>query len=240
MIKKENLDKLVVKYQTSPANVYREYCQNILLSFLYRENVTESVLFKGGTALRLIYGSPRYSEDLDFSLFKITTSQLEEILLNVVSNLDKNNLSPEIIESKETTGGYLANLELKVHNKKIKISIQGSRRNGIELRPNIQLTINDFIPFYTISLLPEKLLIEEKLSAALTRSKPRDFFDIYFLLKKNLIPVELRPRLSEIPGKLRQKNISFKKELSDFLPKSMHSLINDFDEVLVNEINKFA
>ncbi len=240
MIKKENLDKLVIKYQTSPVNIYREYCQNIFLSFLYRENIAENILFKGGTALRLVYGSPRYSEDLDFSLFKIITSQLEEVLLNVVSNLDKNNLSPEIIESKETTGGYLANLELRVHSEKIKISIQGSRRNGRKIKPNIQLIVNDFVPSYIISLLPEKLLMQEKLSAALTRSKPRDFFDIYFLLKKNLIPIELRPKLDRIPEKLRQKNISFKKELSDFLPKSMHGLINNFDEVLVNELGKFV
>lgn len=240
MIEKNILDDLVIKSQTSPINVYREYCQNIFLSFLYQENITKNVLFKGGTALRLVYGSPRYSEDLDFSLFKIDTNRLEETLLSVVSNLDKNNLSPKIIESKETVGGYLADLELKVHGKKIKISIQGSGRNGRELQPNIQLTINDFIPSYTVSLLPEKLLVEEKLSAALTRGKPRDFFDIYFLLKKNLIPVELRSRLKEIPEKLRQANISFKKELGAFLPKSMGGLISHFDEILVNEVNKFV
>lgn len=38
----------------------------------YQEKEAEAILFKGGTALRLIYQSPRFSEDLDFSGFKIS------------------------------------------------------------------------------------------------------------------------------------------------------------------------
>ena len=49
-------------------NIVREYFQNVFLAKLYTLSEAEKMLFKGGTALRILYGSPRFSEDLDFSL----------------------------------------------------------------------------------------------------------------------------------------------------------------------------
>ena len=238
MITKNFLNQLAIKNQTTLVNTYREYCQNVFLSFLFQGKAKGNFLFKGGTALRLVYGSPRYSEDLDFSLFQIKSKEIEEILLTVAGNLEKNNLSPKIIEAKQTTGGYLADLELILHDQKIKISLQGSLRKKNGTEPNVQLILNDFIPPYTVSLLPEEILIGEKISAALTRGKPRDFFDIYFLIKKGLIPIKLRSSLKPISELLKKKKIPFKKELAEFLPRSLHGLTNNFEKILTNEINK--
>src|SRR5207237_8287832 len=47
----------------------RDYIQHLFLYVLYaaprRDNV--GLHFKGGTAIRIVYGSPRFSEDLDFN-----------------------------------------------------------------------------------------------------------------------------------------------------------------------------
>ncbi|MBS3906484.1 MAG: nucleotidyl transferase AbiEii/AbiGii toxin family protein, partial [Syntrophaceae bacterium] len=50
--------------------VVREYWELIILRGLYESPQGRYLIFKGGTALRLAYGSPRFSEDLDFSLTK--------------------------------------------------------------------------------------------------------------------------------------------------------------------------
>jgi predicted nucleotidyltransferase component of viral defense system len=52
--------------------VVREYWELIVLKGLYESLSGRYLVFKGGTALRLAYGSPRFSEDLDFSLTKDT------------------------------------------------------------------------------------------------------------------------------------------------------------------------
>src|SRR3989338_1798989 len=109
MLKQEQLEELVVRSQTSRINVYREYCQHLFLSALYSQPKTAAVLFKGGTALRVAYQSPRYSEDLDFTLFSISNRELEDIILAVSDDLEKTNLNHKIEEAKETTGGHLAN-----------------------------------------------------------------------------------------------------------------------------------
>ncbi|MHB1293941.1 MAG: nucleotidyl transferase AbiEii/AbiGii toxin family protein [Anaerolineae bacterium] len=46
----------------------REYLQACTLEALQRAGAMVPLAFQGGTALRFLYGIPRYSEDLDFSL----------------------------------------------------------------------------------------------------------------------------------------------------------------------------
>jgi len=43
----------------------RDYVQHLLLFRLYRR--TQALIFKGGTALRVVHRGNRYSEDLDFN-----------------------------------------------------------------------------------------------------------------------------------------------------------------------------
>ena len=72
MISIEMLEKLGRQYQVGVfPNIVREYFQHIFLGELYRLPDAGKILFKGGTALRIIYGSPRFSEDLDFSLIGV-------------------------------------------------------------------------------------------------------------------------------------------------------------------------
>jgi predicted nucleotidyltransferase component of viral defense system len=52
----------------APRNVVREYVQARILGSLQRAGAMMSISFHGGTALRFLYGIPRFSEDLDFAL----------------------------------------------------------------------------------------------------------------------------------------------------------------------------
>jgi hypothetical protein len=49
-------------------NQAREYLQALILQSLQRSGAMVPLAFLGGTALRFLYTSQRYSEDLDFSL----------------------------------------------------------------------------------------------------------------------------------------------------------------------------
>lgn len=51
-------------------NFTREYLQALILSSLQRAGAMVPLAFHGGTALRFLYGTQRYSEDLDFALEK--------------------------------------------------------------------------------------------------------------------------------------------------------------------------
>ena len=94
MITGEQLEKLAREYQTSLfPNTIREYYQHIFLEHLYQVPEADRLLFKGGTALRTVYGSPRFSEDFDFSLFDVlpaaTKVFLEGFFVRVLENLER-------------------------------------------------------------------------------------------------------------------------------------------------------
>ena len=48
--------------------IIREYLQARLLQSLQDRGTFNTWVFQGGTALRFLYGMPRFSEDLDFAL----------------------------------------------------------------------------------------------------------------------------------------------------------------------------
>jgi hypothetical protein len=61
----------LVRESPSPVqarNVVREYLQARILGVLQHEGAMIPLAFHGGTALRFLYSSARYSEDLDFAL----------------------------------------------------------------------------------------------------------------------------------------------------------------------------
>src|SRR3989344_9199348 len=84
MISMEALEKLSRQCQMGVfPNIVREYFQHVFLAELYKLPDAEKLLFKGGTALRIIYGSPRFSEDLDFSLFGVAERSVKEFTENL-------------------------------------------------------------------------------------------------------------------------------------------------------------
>ena len=98
----------------------------------------------------------------------------------------------------------------------------------------------DFLPPYSIAMLPKKVLVEEKLAAVLSRSKPRDYFDLYFLLRKELVAVEQKRVLGEIKRQLEQEKLSLEKELRDFLPKNQRGFIRDLQAILLQEVSRYV
>ena len=150
------------------------------------------------------------------------------------------NLPTSIQESKETTGGYLADIKIQMQAETIRIAIQASRRVISDSKPDVMLVENTYIPPYTVFMLSQNLLVKEKIEAARTRKKPRDFFDIYFLLRGHLIDVTLRPLLKDIPAILEKEKIDFKGELHTFLPHSHWPIIKDFKKNLLQEMRRYV
>lgn len=67
---KEHLRNLVrsAPSRNAARHIAREYLQARILGALQRGGAFACLAFQGGTALRFLYGLPRYSEDLDFAL----------------------------------------------------------------------------------------------------------------------------------------------------------------------------
>lgn len=238
MISEEAIINLAVKYQTTEENVRREYFQHIFLSYFYAQPDTDKIYFKGGTALRLIFRSPRFSEDLDFSSGLKNVKKIEQAVAATLALIEKEGIEINIAESKETSSGYLALTHFKTNKGFIPIQLEISFREG-KKTGELRTIANDFIPAYTVVELTKTELISEKIQALLNRQKPRDFYDLYFILRADLLPVEERKVLPAVLAALKKSDIQFSRELKKFLPKSHWMIIKDFPATLEREIRQF-
>lgn len=204
-------------------NALKEIIQEVALLGLWRSKFFEHAAFCGGTALRILYGIDRFSEDIDFSLLKS----------------DKNfNLGPYLkgIETELTAMGFSVTVESR--DKKVDTTIEsafikaGTREHFLKIRVpgvisekiqkntllNVKLEVDtdppgDFqtevklllqpIPF-SVHTYQRPDLFAGKLHAVIHRQwkgrvKGRDYYDFVWYIARD-IPV----RLGHLEKRLRQ------------------------------------
>lgn len=248
MISGEVLEQMARQHQTGVyPNLVREYVQHLFLKMLYQLDEAGRMLFKGGTALRIIYGSPRFSEDLDFSLWSVAPRQVkplvEGLFVRVLSEMEQAGMGVELgPKSNATSGGYFGVATFKITTfPPVTLAINVSTRKGKALRGEVDSIANDFVPTYTLVHLPLCELVEEKIFGALrSRKKPRDFYDLYFMMRKGLLAPDQKKRLTSIKKEIiaEAKKINFRGELGAFLPVNQQAIIRDFVRVLEAEIGR--
>ena len=84
---KQLADNLQKNLGISQEQIVREEYEMIILKQLFESELGKSFVFKGGTALRLAYGSPRFSEDLDFSVVDNFPKEKLDNLLKALTGL---------------------------------------------------------------------------------------------------------------------------------------------------------
>lgn len=235
------IDKKAAKEQIDKITIAREYYQFLFLQKLYLQKESDKIYFKGGTAIRFLLQSFRFSEDLDFTSI-LPKHQAEKLLHSVFDFFIKNS-NDQIVVKKEQVFKKIEDISLKY---RLLFSFQNSNqktsiRIDLSLREKPRFTQQTvLVPFdYPISpyplvihLSPEELLAE-KIRALFVRQSPRDIFDIWFLLTKNITVDEKiiiekfkyypnlkfsKAKLFEIIENYDEKEL--KKDLNQFLPQN--------------------
>lgn len=237
MLSNTHLQKMAVKYQTSDLNVRREYTQHLLLSYLYRQPQSQELFFKGGTALRLIYKSPRFSEDLDFDTSIHDLVTWEKVVEQMLIDISREGIKIDIEEGKMTTGGYLGSLKVYDIGDPVVIVFEISFRKK-KHEGEVFSIVNDFVPQYSVKSLTTFRLVEGKLEALFARHKARDFYDLYFMLRAGMVNVSQKSDLKKVLALLTKKQFDFGDELARFLPKSQHLIIHNFEDSLKRELER--
>lgn len=214
----------------------REYLQHLLLFHLYQNEKSRALAFKGGTAFRILFGSPRFSEDLDFSS-SLSGYHIRQLLERVLPRITQEGMAISADESKTTIGGYFARYSFGLYGHTLPIEFNISLRDKIDPEPI--LVTSPFIPAYQCMTLPVERLVWEKIDALIRRKKPRDFFDLYFLLRERRGIDEIvrhKRKLLPLVESLDQRHV--KEELRLFLPATQHTLLKDFPALLSNELRR--
>lgn len=163
----------------------RDYVQHLLLFLLYRR--TQALIFKGGTALRVVHHGNRYSEDLDLN-GPSDVPALEKLWGEAVDGLRDFGLAAEIRNAYRSEASYTFDISYQGPLYDGRDRTKGKVRIDISLRQEEVSTrrvlvtpeYDDLRPFVVVVLSPEHLFAE-KVRALLVRGKPRDLYDLWLL-----------------------------------------------------------
>lgn len=192
---KDYILDLVLKQKGHNArlNLLREYLQAYILRVMHDAGVFRSVAFVGGTALRFLYGLPRFSEDLDLSAVRGEGPPFSGLLKKIKGELTLAGYDVAVNYDDETTvrsafvkfSGLLREAGLTGHKDqklsiKIELDSNPPEGAGVEVR-----VVNKYFPiaFQTYDV---PSLFAGKAHCVFARKyiKGRDFFDIGWYLSK--------------------------------------------------------
>ncbi len=225
-------------------NVLRENLQIMILKMIADRGAFRNISFVGGTALRIIYGLNRFSEDLDFSL-----SNNRGFDFGALSDGLKTDFNRAGIDYKAKTGGrqavkyafykfpgllHDAGLSpMKSENIAVKIEIDMNPPAGFKTETSL---LNRFYIFQVNHYDPGSLFAG-KLHACLYRSytKARDYYDLMWYLTKKTVPNY--EQLNNAARQTQKKEINISKEnLAELLLERLEKL--DFKTVK-SDVTKF-
>ncbi|MBU0532103.1 nucleotidyl transferase AbiEii/AbiGii toxin family protein [Candidatus Micrarchaeota archaeon] len=160
----------------------KDYFLTILL---YHLKDFEGIYFKGGTALNKIFlDHMRLSEDADFTA-TIPITQIKAKIEEIVKNdkkhfrrIEYENESRNFVRIKIFYQSYFSNNNY--------IILDANRKASIHIKIDRKKVHNFYNLDFEINVLNFNELIAEKLRAAITRNQPRDYFDLYFILKEQI------------------------------------------------------
>lgn len=170
----------------------REYLQYLILGIIFDyKKVGTKLSFLGGTCLRIVYGSKRFSEDLDFDNKGLTEEEFGELAIYVARELERRGLVVKIkVVNKGAFHcnvkflGLLQNNNLSGYEEE-KILIQiDSFDQGVSYKTET-FVLNKFDVVKPIIITPKSVILAQKLWTITNRAraKGRDFYDIIFLLQ---------------------------------------------------------
>lgn len=224
-------------------NALKEILQEIALLGLWRSKFFEHAAFYGGTALRILYGLDRFSEDLDFSLLKPQENfSLVPYLKAIETELIAMGFSVSVEEKKKSIETAIESAFIKANTLEhlLKINVpqtaQGAHRNAmmsIKLEVDTQppqgfeteaRVLLQPIPF-SVKTYRQPDLFAGKLHAILQRGwknrvKGRDYYDLVWYLSRD-IPVHL----SHLEQRLRQSGGWNKDQALEL--KDLHQLLKE-------------
>ena len=190
MLTRAQIQRLAQRQGMGVQALERDYIQHLLLFSLFRKS--QGLVFKGGTALRIVYKGSRFSEELDFNGPE-NTGPVRELWQGVMKDLGNFGVNAEIRNEWQSEVGYSFDASYQGPLYDGRSRTKGKVRVDINLRPEkveirhelVASEYDDLRPFVATVISPNHLLAE-KVRALVMRSKARDVYDIWLLTNQGV------------------------------------------------------
>lgn len=194
MLSRRDLSLIAEQKHLSVRNTEKDYLLEILLFTL--SDIRRDLVFKGGTALYKFYSLNRFSEDLDFDILN-KRFDVGRVTAKILRHLELSGMGRSLLETssygKETNLRFTIRGPLYDGSKQSmsRVSLNLSKRERPQTMQDRFLTASyPDLPSFEITVLDDREIAAEKVRCILTREKPRDVYDLWFLSKRGL-PLDL-------------------------------------------------
>ncbi len=217
-------------------DILREYLQYEMRQIIYASEYSERLVFLGGTCLRIVYDTGRFSEDLDFDNLGLSWDDFEVLTDRLAQGL--NDIGYACTTGLTVKGAYHCAVRfrplvytygLSPHKEATLLIKLDTERQHYAYTPH-RHALDKFGIQHDIRAVPADLLCAMKIAAVLGRkhAKGRDFYDLDWLLQRGITPDY---------GYLEQKlNIASAKTLRERV--NSHADALDF-EALARDVSPF-
>jgi len=173
----------------NPRGMLVEYLQHELLDSLFKNASAAELSFIGGTAIRILHDSHRFSEDLDFDNFGLSFSQFEELLKTACRDMEYKGFLIEyrVVEK----GAWHCYIRFPKILQETGLSPDAERKILIRIDSEVKekfydpknVFLNRFNVYRQILAAPAAILLAQKMITIMyrRREKGRDIFDVSFL-----------------------------------------------------------
>ncbi|MBU1016600.1 nucleotidyl transferase AbiEii/AbiGii toxin family protein [Patescibacteria group bacterium] len=251
MIDSITLQGYAKKYKMDRFTVLREYLQIVFLNNFFKLSKPSEIFFKGGTALRLMYDSPRFSEDLDFN----TTLKKENLLDLVAKAVTESKKVLPGLNSRElkTLQGYSAKLYFPTEIAPMPLTVKLDFSEREKTIQKMERTISTELPVQNYSVIVAMSMQEilaEKFRTIFQRDKGRDLYDIWYMLNKK-VPVNIdlvntkmklidkKFKIEEIEARIAGFETSIlKKDTFKFLPLDQRGIVAKLPELILEKLKE--
>lgn len=175
-------EELSRELKISLIQIIREEYEMFLLNKIFEGTFGKKLVFRGGTALRLAYKSPRFSDDLDFiQIEPITVAEFERWCQETAES----NPSLELAEALKKQFTLFALFRIKdsaiLATISIKIEIS-TREDTWQMNKDYSLmTLQSEVTPITVLAQVASLFRIEKEKLAITPPRIRDVFDLWYI-----------------------------------------------------------
>ena len=231
MLSKEQVQIFSKQLKIDSFSIYREYLQLLFLKYFYDLPKSNQIYFKGGTSIKFLYGSFRFSEDLDFSS-DLKEEEIKSLIQKAIKNLSRE-IPVSFKQEKSIADSFTGRIFQEISDFSFPLTVRldiSLREKPIYIENNYIETIFPISPYPLVVHLAVKEILAEKIRALIIRGKGRDLFDVWFLLSKKIeIDRDLvNLKMSFCNRKINLKEImtiikempdqEIKKDLTKFLP----------------------
>jgi len=179
MVTKAELVSIARKQKLPLGMIEKDFVLTLVLKEIYNSRFMNTLVFKGGTALHKLYLHKRLSVDLDFTA-------LGEFDIDVFKNIllikEINSEIRKIRAFENSVSIDLKYTSLLNYPDSIKIDISLREKPLLGLK---EVAVHSsYFPDFPVLTFQIEEIASEKMRALIQRKRPRDYFDMWLLLKE--------------------------------------------------------